>query len=87
MLPFIQKEECDWAVATKCKQYVPVRNFASQLSTYSRTYKTCRVHSFSESGSPIEGMVLKYKQGCPTKGRLLYTKDGRPSVWHADQMV
>ena len=30
---------------------------------------------------------IKYKQGCPTKGRLLYTKDGRPSVWHADQMA
>ena len=31
--------------------------------------------------------VLKYKQGCLTKGRLLYAKDGRLSVWHADQLV
>ena len=31
--------------------------------------------------------LLKYKQGCPTKDRLLSAKDGRMSVWHADQMA
>ena len=31
--------------------------------------------------------LLKHKQGCPTKDRPLSTKDGRLSVWHADQMV
>ena len=31
--------------------------------------------------------VLKYEQGCPTKDRPLSMKDGRLSVWHADQMI
>ena len=31
--------------------------------------------------------LLKHRQGCPTKGRPLYTKDGCLSVWHADQMI
>ena len=31
--------------------------------------------------------LLKYKQGCPAKDRPLSTKDGRSSVWHADQMI
>ena len=30
--------------------------------------------------------LLKCKQGCPTKDRPLSAKDGRLSVWHADQM-
>ena len=32
-------------------------------------------------------LLLKYEQGCPAKDRPLSAKDGRLSVWHADQMM
>ena len=32
-------------------------------------------------------LLLKHEQGCPAKDRPLSTKDGRLSVWHADQMM
>ena len=51
-----------------------------------RKSEACAGQSAREESSGGHAM-LKYKQGCLTKGRLLYTKDGRLSVWHADQLV
>ena len=46
----------------------------------------CTVTSFFMR--PLGGLtLLKHKQGCPTKDRPLSAKDGRLSVWHADQMT
>ena len=40
-----------------------------------------------EKEESFQGLMLKHKQGCPTKDRPLSMKDGRLSVWNVDQMI